>query len=240
MNHLLSISRLKRRFGRFRLLILMGVLFAVAVFAGHYFGNRTTLQEQALLQSQQVRLDNLYTLSEQLNQQINFLKVELEIEKQAGTHVKEQLQQLHQESFKLQKELAFYQKIMAPELAADGVEIDEFHISPSGSERVYHYKLVLVQTQKQRRFAKGQVKLTLSGSIENRSQSYPLDQLIGEFTPKQWQFSFRYFKIIEGDFTLPEGFSPQRVHIQVRLPANKWQKASDLERQFRFYPDQAF
>lgn len=240
MNHLLSISELKRRYGRFRLLLLVLLSLAVVLLSGFWLGAQSLANEQRLVREQKLRLDELYQQLDEQGRQLNFLKVEMAVDKQAAEHVKEQLQTLHQENFKLQKDLAFYQKVMAPEFEADGVEVDQFHINPSGSERVYHYKLVLVQTQKQKRFAKGFVKLSVSGSLNDQSKHYELEQLIEDFDEQMWQFSFRYFKILEGDFTLPQGFMPQRVHVTAILPASKWQKHARLDRQYRFFPEQAF
>lgn len=240
MNHLLSISRLKRRYGRFRLLLFFLLSFAATLYFGFWLGAETLKTERQKTQQQQQRLEQMYLQLDQQRQSVNFLQVEMEVQKQASTLLKQQLQNLHEENFQLQKDLAFYQKVMAPELEADGVEVDQFHITPLGSERVYRYKLVLVQTHKQKRFAKGHVTLKVSGSLDHRSKSYPLDELIENFDKSMWQFSFRYFKIIEGDFTLPPGFKPQRVHVAAILPPGKWQKQERLDRQFRFYPEQAF
>ncbi len=240
MNHLLSISQLKQRYGRFRLLVFLFLAFIVTLSLGFWLGSETLAQTSQVLSDQQQRLDMLYRQLDEKRQALNFVKVELEVEKQASKYMKEQMQSLHQENFKLQKDLSFYQKIMAPEFEADGVEVDQFNVTPLGSERVYHYKLVLVQTTKQKRFAKGHVKMSVSGSLNDKPQSYELNTLMNDFNEQQWQFSFRYFKILEGDFVLPEGFKPKRVHVSAILPAGKWQKYERLDRQFRFYPEQAF
>jgi hypothetical protein len=117
------------KYGRFRLLISIIVLACGCLYFGFWLGDQSLSRHQLLIDTQQERLDELYLQSDQQLQQINFLKVEIEIEKQAAVHVNKQLQVEHQKNFKLQKELSFYHKMMAPELEAKGVEVDSFELT---------------------------------------------------------------------------------------------------------------
>jgi hypothetical protein len=237
MNQNLSLSGLKRKYGRFRLLVALGVLVCGCFYLGYWLGDRSLSRHQLLVETQQLRLEELYRQIDRQLQQINFLKVEMEVEKQAADHVKEQVQQLHQQNFKLQKELSFFKKIMAPELEAGGMEIDSFIIEPTKAERIYHYKIVLVQTEKRKRYAKGYIEFKIKGSLDNESQSYDISALVDKFDKKSLDFSFQYFQILEGDLILPQGFSPQTVFVSAILPTGKWQKYSRLDRQFPFAGD---
>lgn len=234
MKQILSINQLKRRYGRFRLLIAAIVMLVGCLYCGYWFGDQSLLRHKALIETQKQRLAALYRQSDAQLQQINFLQVEIEIEKQAGIHVNGQLQLLHQDNFKLQKELSFYQKIMAPELEAGGIEIDEFVVTPSQAKQIYHYKLVLVQTQKRKRYARGHITMVFKGTMNERSQRFAVEDLVEDFERKSLGFSFQYFQILEGDITLPMGFEPQNVLVSVVLPTGKWQKYERLDRQFDF------
>ena len=233
MNQKLMIDGLKRRFGRFWLLI--GLLMAVfaLLYTGYWFGDSALAQRQQLIAEQQQRLDELYTQTDEQLQKINFLQVEMEIERQAAEHVQQQLQQTHKDKHQLQKELSFYQKIMAPELQAGGLEIDEFTITATPSRHIFRYKLVLVQIQKTKRYAKGYVKMAFNGVEGDKTQQYKFEQLSADKQEKI-PFSFRYFQILEGDIIFPKAFSAQQVEIDVILPAGKWQKFEQLDRQYPF------
>ena len=236
MNQKLIIDGLKRQYGRFSLLIALLMSVIALLIIGFWFGDFTGGSRQLLIAQQQQRLDDLYSQTDQQLQQINFLTVELEIERQAGVYVQQQLKQLHEQNHDLQKQLAFYQKIMAPELQAGGLEIDQFTITPTSAKRIFHYKLVLVQTQKTKRYAKGFVQLQINGIQGEKTQQYGLEKLTE--TPKldKLPFSFQYFQILEGDLVLPVSFEPQNIVLAVILPTGKWQKYERLDRQFPFYP----
>ncbi len=238
MKQHLSIHQLKQEYGRFRLFVSVIVVIIGCLYSGYRLGFYTLSEHQSLVNQQQQRLDGLYKVSDQQLQQIDFLKVEIEVEKQAGQYVKGQLQLLQEENFKLQKELSFYQKVMAPELEAEGMELDSFSVSKTHSERVFHYKVVLVQTTKRKRFAKGYVELKIKGSLNNKVKTFDIKALIDKsaekFDKKSLNFSFRYFQILEGDLTLPEGFIAETVFVAAILPTRKWQKYSRLDRQYPF------
>ena len=237
MNQNFSIYHLKRKFGRFRL--LGGLLFlALGCGAlGYWLADKSLATDKVLFDSQQQRLDELYRLSDSQLQQINFLQVEIEVEKQAGVHVQQQLKQLHQENFKLQNQLSFYQKIMAPELKAGGIEIDQFELSPTSASHIFHYKIVLVQTQKRKRYARGFVEFSIEGIEKDKTKRYEAKELIENFDKKSLQFSFQYFQILEGHIVIPNKFDPQTAFVSVILPTGKWQKYERLDRQYPFVQD---
>ena len=234
MNQKLNIEGLKRQYGRLSLLVglLCGVM--ALLYMGFWFGDSALNSRKLLIAQQQQRLDNLYTQTDEQLQQINFLRVELEIERQAAVHVQQQLKQLHEQNHELQKQLSFYQKIMAPELQAGGLEIDQFTITSTAAKRIFHYKLVLVQTKKNKRYAKGYVQMSFQGTQGEQTAQYELADINAQQGVNKLPFSFQYFQILEGDIVLPEQFEPQQISISVILPTGKWQKFERLDRQFAF------
>jgi hypothetical protein len=204
------------------------------LYSGYWLGDKSLLRHQQLVDTQGERLAELYQHSDKLQQKINFLNVEIEIEKQAATHVQQQLAELHQKNFKLQSDLSFYQKIMAPELGVQGLAVDSVIISPTNAERVFHYKVVLVQTQKQKRYARGYIEVKIKGSQANVAKTLDIKTVVAGLDKKGLKFSFQYFKIFEGDMILPQGFNAQSVVVSAILPSSKWQKYQRLDRQYPF------
>jgi hypothetical protein len=134
----------------------------------------------------------------------------------------------------LQNELSFYQKIMAPELGAQGLGVDSVIISPTKSEQVFHYKVVLVLTQKQKRYARGYLEIKIKGSQDNVTKTLDIKTVVAGLDKKGPKFSFKYFKIFEGDMTLSQWFDAQSVIVSAILATSKWQEYRRLERQYPF------
>ncbi|NQZ21632.1 MAG: hypothetical protein HRT53_06185 [Colwellia sp.] len=183
------------------------------------------------LAQQKVRLDNLYDKHVEQNSRINTLEVELEVERMANNRSQILLKNMEKQHYQVKKELAFYEKIMAPEKTADGLVIDRVSVYPTGSPHHFRFQVVLVQQLLRKRFVKGYVAFTLDGSLDNKPSQLKLST-ISTLTQKDLSFSFQYFQIIEGEFTLPENFLPEKIDLSTILTKNKWQKFQRLDETF--------
>src|SRR3990167_6174509 len=86
----------------------------------------------------------------------------------------------------------------------------------------------------QRIFAKGTVELKLHGFAEDKRDTLDLLQLAG-FKKSDKAFSFKYFQIIEGEFSLPEGFKPEKVDVALKVAAARSAKSAKVDKNF-FWP----
>ena len=62
----------------------------------------------------------------------------------------------------------------------------------------------------------GDVNLSVEGEQEGATVTYEYAQLLPEDTDKNWPFSFRYFQDFDREIVLPDGFTPERITIEVR------------------------
>jgi hypothetical protein len=63
---------------------------------------------------------------------------------------------------------------------------------------------------------KGDVDFSLEGEQDGIAATYSLSQLVPENEDSAWPFSFRYFENLDRRVILPEGFTPEKVNIEVR------------------------
>lgn len=221
--------------GSWRLVLVTAGLMGLAALAGQLFGNYYYVKQVNLLSSKleesQKKTNSLTAdLSEQLKQN-DYLTAELAVEKSAGQLIQQELKTEQQKLFDTRKELAFYQRIISPELQADSLIIDSFSISPGASPTKYRFNLVLIQQDKQRNFAKGSVDLKLHGFSGEKRDTVDLLQLAG-FNKSDKAFSFKYFQIIEGEFSLPEGFKPEKVDVALKVAAARSAKSAKVDKSF--------
>jgi len=90
------------------------------------------------------------------------------------------------------------------------------------SEGQFHFRLTIIQAQKQAQFLKGSVEITLFGQDKgigqdnnqasqlNHQLSYQFREL-GTFKTADFRFQFKYFQNIQGFIQLPKDFMPQRL-----------------------------
>jgi uncharacterized protein DUF6776 len=227
----INLKALFLRFGTFQSALFIVIFSGLFLYIGYRFGNFYHSYQQTSLLNQQARLAELYAEQEKSIDQVNTLEVELEIERMANQKSISMLHKIEAEHYKVKKELAFYEKVMAPEKQAEGVVIDNLIIYPTASKNHYRFQAVLVQQNKKKRYAKGYIQLAVLGSLNNQPSKIALAK-ISTLTKKQLSFNFQYFQMIEGEFTLPKTFKAEHITIVAILPKSKWQKYHRLEKNY--------
>ncbi|MDV6315571.1 DUF6776 family protein [Idiomarina sp. HP20-50] len=218
----------QKRWGAFPVFVVMVFMTVAVVYIAYLAGvwHAKELKEEVAEQSQQ--LDILYKRLDQMEYQRHVLQVELDIERSANQSLQDELTALQNDNYGLRRDLAFYQKIMAPELQEGGVTIDSLTITPNRSENHFHFSLALLQIEQRRNFVQGNVTVELVGQINGKKKRYDLLDLanVGQ---EERSFSMRYFSLYEGDFFMPEGLIPERIEVVVRLTEGG---SGSLERAF--------
>ncbi|MCG9745526.1 DUF6776 family protein [Shewanella sp. Isolate8] len=154
--------------------------------------------------------------------------LELSLEREANSNMQKMFLEQHQKQKSLDRELAFYRSIMAPEHQADGVAIHGLEMTPGPLANQFQVKLVLTQLQKRKQALKGQAKLAFVGVQQGKMVNLPLSAL----TDAKFAFSFRYFQTLEAQITLPTGFELSRVETEVIVPASRWSKGAKAQQSF--------
>jgi len=218
----INLNTVVTRLGSFKSAIIVVLLISLCLFCGYRIGNFFHGYQQQTLQQQKVRLDNLYAKEVEQAKRINTLEVELEVERIANQKSQRLLKEMELQHYQVKKDLAFYEKVMAPEKQADGVVIENIIITPTASANHYRFQVALVQQKIKKRYAKGHIEIQFLGSLENIPSKLALSN-VSKVTQKDLMFNFQYFQIIEGEFTLPENFMPEKLELAVVLPKGKWQ-----------------
>lgn len=223
--------------GRMRLLagaLVMGVF--VAGWGLFEYGRTRAGFDALAAQQEQERLLRLNTELQQENGSLREEKAMLERNIQIdGQACREQLatvSELHDEIAACKGELAFYQNILSPQEAQQGLRVESFDILPSSQPYGYRYKLVLTQLFKSDRLARGKVSLEFAGRAGGKERVLSLGEVTADKN-KAVAFNFKYFQNIEGDVRLPAGFIPQRVVVRVEFSGGS-DKTEKLEKSFNW------
>ncbi len=150
-----------------------------------------------------------------LNEQIALLETHRDIDRNAYGDVEESLTELQAKIQEQQDAIAFYRGIVSPADGKSGLRVQDFRLTRRGAEREYAIRLVLVQTKKHDRKVSGNVNLSIVGELNGVTTSYEYAQLLPADGEKSWAFSFRYFQDFDRHVILPDGFTPERITVQV-------------------------
>jgi hypothetical protein len=150
-----------------------------------------------------------------LKEQITLLETHRDIDRQAYTEVESSLTDLQAKIQEQKDAIAFYRGIVSPADGNKGLRVQDLKLTRGRAEREYNIRLVLVQAMQHDRKVSGNVKLTIDGDQDGVETTYEYAQLLPEDAKEAWAFSFRYFQDFDRQLVLPDGFTPQRVNIEV-------------------------
>jgi len=211
------------RLGTFKSALFLITVISLCLFTGYRIGNYYHHFQVTSLEQQKLRLEQLYQQQEEHMARIHTLEVELTVEQLANIKAQELLKKAAEQKFEVKKQLAFYEKIMAPEKEAAGLFVENINIVSSKTPNQYHFQVTLVQQQLKRRYSKGYIELVFEGQEGNKTVKLKLSE-VAELNKKDLKFSFQYFQIINGQFTLPPNFTPERILVSAILTKSRWQK----------------
>ena len=164
-----------------------------------------------------------------LKQDVAILKTNREVDRASYKEVEASLTQLQAKIQEQRAAIAFYRGIVSPSDGNSGLRVQDMKLTRGKAEREFNLRLVLVQAMKHDRKVSGNVSLSVVGSQDGAETTYELTQLLPDEADRVWAFSFRYFQDFERRLVLPDGFTPERISIEVR---SKTRSISSIEESF--------
>ncbi len=121
-----------------------------------------------------------------------------------------------QEKIQEQREaIAFYRGIISPEESESGLRIQDLEVVRGTEPDSYRLRMVIVQVKQHHRQVYGKVQLSVDGAMNGEVVSLPYARLLPADGSERWNYGFRYFQDFERELRMPEGFSPQRINVEL-------------------------
>jgi len=160
----------------------------------------------------------LVSEADALRGEIIALETQAAVDEQAIGALREELADGRATIDELERELAFYREVMAPEEITEGVVLRQPILRPGAAPGEWRYQIVVQQgSRRDKSLYKGEVFVTVWGLIAGLPGSFNLAALDTAVTADSLNLSFRYFQRFDGVFSLPPGFEPDRMDIQLDL-----------------------
>ncbi|WP_434340076.1 DUF6776 family protein [Motilimonas cestriensis] len=200
------------------------MLVGLGLSVGFLTGQKGYQDTTAIIEPLQLNIAALNEKNNELSSQLAVKNTALETEQVALAAITQNLTQSQNEIFELRKELAFYQKVLSPELMVGGVAIDSLNFY-ANENQVLRYRLVLVQLAKERGVIKGSSTFEINGvNQQQETVTLPLAELSLNKTA-DIPLDFTYFQVIEGEIQLPEGMTVANVKLTINLDSDNRGKA---------------
>lgn len=194
--------------------LILGASYLVFEF-GRISGGYDVIAAAEQRQAFEAEIEGLESEIVALNEQIALLETHRDIDGEAYREVEASLTDLQAKIQEQQDAIAFYRGIVSPKDGNAGLRVQDLRLSRGKDEREYTIRLVLVQAMKHDRKVSGNVNLRIDGIENGVEKSYSYGELLPEDADRGWAFSFRYFQDFDRQVVLPDGFTPERITVNV-------------------------
>lgn len=187
--------------------------------------NRELSQSEKLIKAQQ--------------QQIADLKVGNQVDTKANQDVRQTIASLQGKVADLNEQISFYKAVMSPSADEMGLHIYRLDLKTTDQPGKYHYNLLLTHIFNKRgvnrhNYIEGRVSMSVVGMKGNEQTSIPIDKLSTD-DADNYRFRFKYFQNIDGDLTIPAGFTPTQLVV---IAQARGKDATRLEKKFQWHTDE--
>src|SRR5687768_1520572 len=201
------------------ILIVLLVLWAASVIAAWTIATRLAVPGLARVQDELAvtarRADQAEELVGHLKQNAATLRRSDQISRSANTELQATLAEREEEVSGLRADVAFYERLVGATGQRRGLTVHEAVFAPEDGG-TWRYTVTLTQNLNRGAISKGEARISVEGVSNGRLRSLPWETLVQKPGAPGQPFSFRYFQQLEGSVMLPEGFTPQRVRVQLR------------------------
>ena len=135
------------------------------------------------------------------------------LERKANSELVDSLRSLQGELLELNEDRAFYRGLVTS-VTEKGLGIASFDVASGENEHDYTFRIVLTQNLKGAKVVAGTVDLSVAGKHEGQPKTIAYGEL-EDARPRPMSFRFTHFQKIEGRLTLPQGFVPVQVDVNV-------------------------
>ncbi len=219
-------AKLKRR-----IIFLVGVM-SVGIIS-FLFGHQLIKEDHEKVVRQLADMSQRYSLVRDeenvLRQRVANLQSGREIDQLANQEVQETIREYKERISQLERDLLFYQNIMAPSDNARGLQVQMVELQQGASSQLFEYKIVLAQVADNKSYVSGKVAVNVIGLVDGEKKILALRDVSEQQTALGIKFKFKYFQDIKGDIRLPDGFIPSSIQV---VAQSKGKKASRLEQSF--------
>jgi hypothetical protein len=203
-----------------RVLLALGLAVWVASLVGVYYWATVRAapglaKAQADLAVNTRRATQAEALVKQLRQNVATLRRSDQISRSANTELQASLAEREEEVSGLRADVAFYERLVGATGQRRGLAVHEARFVPEVGG-TWRYTVTLTQNLNRGAISKGEARLSVEGVSEGRLRTLRWEDLNQDPGAPGQPFSFRYFQQLEGSVMLPEGFTPQRVRVQLR------------------------
>lgn len=211
-------------------LMIVLVLTATGFVLGYNRGLSDGLADAGSVGDMRDKLVSVQQKSDYLEQQLTNRLLAAEIDWKSVEQVRQMVGGLEERLALQKEELDLYRLLLNRDSNVRGLHIEHWKVTPADVTGFYNYQLVIRQNIDLKTILKIDLELRVSGTQEGLPLVFSLADLDPEVDKATQRLSFRYFKFLQGQLKIPQGFTPQEVEVLVRkVGSSQYNEQRSLE-----------
>ena len=196
----------------------LSVLFVVSVVGSFYAG--IYYQKAAHKASESVSG----------KQDVVTLRMNAEVDRQTIENMRQQMIAQKAQSAATERDVHVYKDLLAGAKTNPlGISFGAFTLSPSTVSGNFTYTLVVQKLAATEAGFLGSLDFRILGEQAGKSILLPLYQVSDRLTSPTIGLDFKYFQTVEGEFSLPTGFTPSHVQLTVKSADKKKSPVTEIQ-----------
>ena len=177
---------------------------------------QAVLEERDQLLVRQLELATELDHARQGHQQ---MEVDLLVAREALAEARDVVQELEQQLFRVQQDLAQYQGALAPNAMVPGLRIQAFELHATETPNIFRYKVMVSRVGEENDTVQARLDMSIHGQQNGEAVTLRLDEVTDELAEDAMSLNFRYFQVVPGngsgaELVLPDDFEPARVILK--------------------------
>ncbi len=198
---------------------LVGIIVGIFYFAKYYVADEL-IKANHRIEALQHDLQTVHELLDEERSRSTVAEREADVVRRANNLLRESERQRQDEIAGLQADLDFYRRLGGANGSQAPLTVHYTELQPTQSPRVFRVIIGLTQNLRWAAITSGQALLTVDGIRDGAAAHLNYKQLLAE-SDKPLSFKFKYFEKLEQLITLPEGFEPTRLTIELKSSSLK-------------------
>lgn len=158
---------------------------------------------------------------------------EVDVVRQANALLRASERDRQDEIASLQADLAFYRRLGGANGSQAPLAVHHLELQRTPSPRVFRIIFTLTQNLRWAAVISGRIHLGVDGIQDGAARQLDENQLLADSTDPL-NFKFKYFQQLERLITLPEGFEPNRLSVELKSGSLRTSVAQSMQWQSLF------
>jgi len=201
------------------LFVLLALVLAWQMFDyGRKRAGFDAAERDALVSELQRQISDLQRDKEQLRTQSARFERASQIDQAAVQNVQDELKALQDERSALRQEVEFLKSLVSGDITM--LQLTDLALDKREQGNAYGYVFTVSKRAKGDERVRGQVVLTVHGQLKGEASELVAKDL--GIDSKDLVMGFNFFQKFEGELTLPVGFIPRQLKVQVKPKGKKF------------------